>query len=68
MNSTKVSWAVFDDLENTKTCIMGPVRRKLPQSILDLKLTDEVYFKDSTFVGNSVHTILKILEKVEIPC
>ena len=38
---------------------MGPFRQKLQQSILDLKLTDEVYFKETTFVGNSVNKIFE---------
>ena len=63
MNELFVKQADLKFLENTKTYIMGPVRQKLQQSILDLKLTDEVYFKDTTFVGNSVHKIFEDFRK-----
>lgn len=63
MNSIHILEAEVKKLNNKQKYVMGPIRSRLQQSIQNLKLTDEVYFKDTTLVGNTVHKIFKAFRK-----
>ena len=46
-------------LTKKKVNVAGPVEQKFHESFKKMKLKDEVYFKETTFVGNNVHKILE---------